>query len=173
MKKAVFLDRDGVINKAIVKNGKPCSPMDLNSVEIIFGVKDSLKALRDADWMTIVVTNQPDVARGKISKKEVEKINTYMKNTLPINEFYTCIHDNNDLCECRKPKPGELTLAAKNNNIDLNCSYMIGDRWKDIEAGKRAGCKTIFINSFYKEKQPTDYTFQAKSLSEAVKIILG
>ena len=99
MKKAVFLDRDGVINKAIVKNGKPCSPMDLNSVEIIFGVKDSLKALRDADWMTIVVTNQPDVARGKISKKEVEKINTYMKNTLPINEFYTCFHDNNDLCE--------------------------------------------------------------------------
>ncbi len=173
MKKAVFLDRDGVINKAIVKNGIPYSPMNLNSVEIIFGVKDSLKALRDADWMTIVVTNQPDVARGKISKKEIEKINTYMKNTLPINEFYTCFHDNNDLCECRKPKPGALTLAAKKNNIDLNCSYMIGDRWKDIEAGKRAGCKTIFINYFYKEKQPTDYTFQVKSLSEAIKIILG
>lgn len=173
MKKAVFLDRDGVINKAIIIDGKPYPPPSLDAVEILSEVKESMEALQNSNWMIFVVTNQPDVARGKISKEEVEKINNHLKNLLPIDELYTCYHDNNDFCDCRKPKPGVLTSVAKNNNIDLNNSYMIGDRWSDIEAGNRAGCKTFFIDYSYKEKKPSNYTFQVKSLKEAVDIILG
>ena len=173
MKKAVFMDRDGVINQSLVKNGKPYPPPNLGTVKILSGVLESLKALRDANWMVIVVTNQPDVARSITSIDEVEKINEYLKYYLPIDEFYTCYHDNEDLCDCRKPMPGSLTSAAKNNNIDLNNSYMVGDRWSDIEAGKRAGCKTFFIDYNYKEKQPLDFTYRVNSLSEAVDIILG
>ena len=173
MKKAVFLDRDGVINKAIVRDGKPYPPPNLEAVEILAEVKVSMEALKASDWMIVVVTNQPDVARGITSKKEVEKINNHLKYYLPIDIFCTCYHDDKDFCDCRKPNPGASTSVAKNNNIDLNNSYMIGDRWSDIEAGNRAGCKTFFINYSYKEKQPSSYTFQVKSLKEAVNIILG
>ena len=173
MKKAVFLDRDGVINKAIIIDGKPYPPPNLDAVEILSEVKESMEALQNSNWMIFVVTNQPDVARGKISKEEVEKINNHLKNLLPIDELYTCYHDNNDFCDCRKPKAGVLTSVAKNNNIDLNNSYMIGDRWSDIEAGNRAGCKTFFIDYSYNEKKPSNYTFHVKSLKQAVDIILG
>ena len=172
MEKAVFLDRDGVINRAIIKNGKPYPPINLDSVEILTGVEKSLIALSALGWKIIVVTNQPDVARGIITKEEVEKINNYMKYLLPITDFYTCYHDDNDFCDCRKPKPSSLTCAAKNYNIDLNKSYMIGDRWRDIEAGNRAGCKTFFIDYSYSEKQPVNYTYRVKSLKEAVDIII-
>ncbi len=172
MNKAVFLDRDGVINKALVKDEKPFSPYNFDALKILPGVKESLKALRDSNWLIIVVTNQPDVSRGKTTKKEVEKINNYLKNTLSIDEIYTCYHDNKDFCDCRKPKPGAFKAAAKNNSIDLNKSFMIGDRWSDIEAGERAGCKTFFIDYSYKEKRPSNFTFKVKSLAEAVDIIL-
>ena len=173
MKKAVFLDRDGVINKAIIKDSKPYPPSNVDAVEILAGVKISMEALQASNWMIIVITNQPDVARGTTSKKEVEKINNHLKNSLPIDLIYTCYHDDKDFCNCRKPKPGALTSVAKNNKIDLNNSYMVGDRWSDIEAGNRAGCKTFFINNYYNEKQPSNYTYQVKSLKEAVDIILG
>jgi D-glycero-D-manno-heptose 1,7-bisphosphate phosphatase len=172
MNKAVFLDRDGVINKALVKDGKPFSPHNFNDLKILPGVKKSLRALRDSNWLIIVITNQPDVARGKITKEEVEKINNFLKNNLSVDEIYTCYHDNNDFCDCRKPQAGALTAAAKNNGIDLNKSFMIGDRWSDIEAGDRAGCKTFFIDYSYKEKRPSNFTFKVKSLAEAVDIIL-
>ena len=172
MNKAVFLDRDGVINKALVKDGKPFTPYNFNDLKILPGVKKSLRALKESNWMIIVITNQPDVARRKITKEEVEKINNYLKNTLLVDEIYTCYHDNNDFCDCRIPQPGALTVAAKNNSIDLNKSFMIGDRWSDIEAGDRAGCKTFFIDYSYKEKRPSNFTFKVKSLAEAVDIIL-
>ena len=172
MNKAVFLDRDGVINKALVKDGKPFSPYNFNDLKILPGVKKSLRALKESNWLIIVVTNQPDVARGKITKEEVEKINNFLKNTLSVDEIYTCYHDNKDFCDCRKPLPGALKVAAKNNSIDLNKSFMIGDRWSDIEAGDSAGCKTFFIDYSYKEKRPSNFTFKVKSLVEAVDIIL-
>ena len=172
MNKAVFLDRDGVINRATVMNGKPYSPVGLNNLEILNGVKESITAMQNANWIVIVVTNQPDVARNKISKDDVEKINDYLKSTLLFNEIYTCYHDNNDFCDCRKPKPGMLLTASKKNNISLKNSYMIGDRWTDIEAGNRAGCTTIFVDYNYKEKRPFNYKYKVKSLKEATDIIL-
>jgi len=172
MKKAVFLDRDGVLNRAFIKNGKPFPPYDFNNLEILEGVKDIIVDLKKSNWLVIVVTNQPDVARNITSKKNVEKINNYLKLILQFDEIYTCYHDNDDFCDCRKPKPGMLVTASKKNNIVLKNSYMVGDRWSDIEAGNKVGCKTIFIDYNYKEKKPVNFNYRVKSINEAAKIIL-
>ncbi len=173
MKRAVFLDRDGVINRACVREGRPYPPAGLAEVEILPGVSQALVALRGAGFLLIVVTNQPDVARGTTPRKAVEEINNYLAAHLAIDEFRVCFHDNSDDCDCRKPLPGALLTAAKIHSIDLGKSYMVGDRWRDIEAGHRAGCKTIFIDYGYAEKQPESVDYRVKSLSEAAQIILG
>ena len=173
MRKAVFLDRDGVLNKAIVKLGKPYPPENLNELEIIRGVKEAVLLLKQHDFLLIVVTNQPDVARGKTSKNAVETLNFRLKKQLNIDEFLTCYHDDQDNCNCRKPKPGLIVSASKNWNIDLSQSYMVGDRWRDIEAGHNAGCQTIFIDYRYCERQPKAYDFTANNLYEASKIIIN
>ena len=173
MRRAVFLDRDGVINRAIVHSGKPYPPANLSEVEILPGVREALESLHDAGYMLIVVTNQPDVARGKIAIDVVEEINHYLIGCLPIDEFRTCYHDSGDNCDCRKPMPGALFSAAQRHYINLKDSYMVGDRWRDTEAGMRAGCKTIFIDYGYDEKRPESYTFKVQSLKEASTIILN
>jgi D-glycero-D-manno-heptose 1,7-bisphosphate phosphatase len=132
-----------------------------------------LAALQAAGFMLIVVTNQPDVARGTTSKATVEEINDYLASNLPIDEFRTCYHDSADGCDCRKPLPGALLAAASQHAIELRQSYMVGDRWRDIEAGHRAGCSTIFIDYGYDEKQPDSTDHRAHSLTEAAHIILG
>jgi len=171
MRRAVFLDRDGVINRAEVRDGKPYPPASLKEMELLPGVPEALHALKDAGFMLIVVTNQPDVARGTTSMAVVEEINNYLAGCLPIDEFRTCYHDSGDGCECRKPLPGALIAAASQHEIDLSLSYMVGDRWRDVEAGQRAGCKTVFIDYGYHEKQPGQVDFRVKSLSEAAQII--
>ena len=173
MRRAVFLDRDGVINRAVVHDGKPYPPANLAEMEILPGVSDAMTALHSVGWLLIVVTNQPDVARGTKSLADVESINHYLQRVLPIYEFRTCYHDSDDSCDCRKPLPGALFAAAKTHNIDLSASYMVGDRWRDIEAGERAGCQTIFIDYGYTEKQPKKVGFRVQSLAEAVTIIIG
>jgi len=173
MRRAVFLDRDGVINRAIVRDGRPYPPASLDDVEILPGVPYALQSLHEAGWMLIVITNQPDVARGLARMADVELINEYLQKRLPIDEFRTCYHDTGDGCTCRKPLPGALLSAANAHGIDLNSSYMIGDRWRDTEAGERAGCKTIFLDYGYNEKRPKRFTHRVRSLAEASYIILG
>lgn len=173
MKRAVFLDRDGVINRAIVRNGTPYPPANLSELEILPGVSEALEKLHAADYLLIVVTNQPDVARGTTKKADVEKINTQLFFQFPLDDIKSCYHDSADGCLCRKPLPGALLEAAKERNIDLTASFMVGDRWRDIEAGKRAGCKTFFVNYNYIEKQPDAPDFIVSSLLEAQKIIIG
>jgi D-glycero-D-manno-heptose 1,7-bisphosphate phosphatase len=172
-RRAVFLDRDGVLNRAIVRDGKPFPPRTINEIEILSGVPEALIELRNAGFMLIVVTNQPDVARGTVSMSVVEGINRHLAGHLPIDEFRTCYHDNDDGCNCRKPLPGSLIAAAEQHGIDLANSFMVGDRWRDIEAGRRAGCKTIFIDYNYNEKRPESVDFCVTSLLEASHIILG
>lgn len=172
LNRAVFLDRDGVINRAIVLNRKPYAQINFKKLKILKGVAGALDALYKTGWLLIVVTNQPDVARGKAKLSEVKLINKYLKEHLPISKFYTCYHDNDDGCECRKPLPGSFLKAKKLQRIDLNKSYMIGDRWSDIEAGNKAGCTTIFIDYNYNERVPKNFDYKVKSLSEAAKIIL-
>jgi len=173
MRRAIFLDRDGVINRAPTRQGTPYPPANLAEMEILPGVPEALVALYNAGFMLIVVTNQPDVARGTTSIKIVEEINNHLLACLPISEFRTCYHDSGDGCDCRKPLPGALFAAAKQHGIDLAKSFMVGDRWRDIEAGRAAGCKTFFIDYGYSEKQPDAVDFRVRSLDEAAKIILG
>ena len=172
-RRAIFLDRDGVINRSVVLNGKPYPPANLEAMEILPGVPSALNALSAAGFLLIVITNQPDVARGKTPKATVEEINQYLASALPIDEFRTCFHDDTAACDCRKPMPGALLAAAKDHGIALEKSFMIGDRWRDIEAGERAGCRTIFIDYGYDEKQPSSMDFSVQTLEEAANIILG
>lgn len=173
MRRAVFLDRDGVINRALVREGKPHPPASLAEMEVLPGVAQALAALRKAGFLLIVVTNQPDVARGTATREVVEKINADLAARLAIDEFRTCFHDSGDGCDCRKPRPGALLAAAKTHGIDLGQSYMVGDRWRDTEAGRRAGCRTIFVDYGYDEKQPESVDYRVRSLPEATQIILG
>ena len=172
MKRAVFLDRDGVLNRAIVRDGKPYPPAHVGELEILPGVAEALAALRAAGFLLIVVTNQPDVARGTTTREAVEEINAALGAALPIDEFRTCFHDSGAGCECRKPKPGALLAAAVLHDIDLSESYMVGDRWRDTEAGQRAGCKTILIDYGYDEKQPEYVDHHVKSLLEATQFMV-
>jgi D-glycero-D-manno-heptose 1,7-bisphosphate phosphatase len=173
MTRAVFLDRDGVINRAIVHAGKPYPPRNVAELEILPGVANALNRLRNAGFKLIVVTNQPDVARGTQTRAAVEEINAALQSCLPIDEFRVCYHDDVDLCACRKPRPGALLQSAEKFNIDLKASFMIGDRWRDIEAGRSAGCNTIFIECHYAETKRIEPDYRACDLSEAAKWILN
>ena len=173
MRRAVFLDRDGVINRSIIREGKPFPPISLDELVILPGVHKALSLLRTAGYLLIVVTNQPDVARGTTSKKSVETLNTSLQGQLPIDAIFPCYHDDSDKCICRKPKPGLLLAAARKFNVNFATSYMVGDRWRDIEAGLAVGCKTFFIDYGYAEKQPELFDFRVSSLREAAIIIIG
>ena len=171
--KAVFLDRDGVINEAVVKESKPYPPDCLEELKLISGVEEALTNLSKKGYKLIVVTNQPDVKRGKTSIDQVNKISDYLQEVLPIDAIYCCFHDDEDNCDCRKPKSGLIEKAYEEFSIISSESYMVGDRWRDVEAGIAAGCRTFFIDYGYDEKQPTDFDFRVQSLLEASKIILG
>ena len=173
-RRAVFLDRDGVINRAIVREGKPYPPSDLAELEILPGVPQALATLKTVGFKLIVVTNQPDVARGTRTRESVEAIHgNLLANGLPIDSFRACYHDDKDACACRKPAPGMLLEAAREENLDLAASFMVGDRWRDIEAGRRAGCATVFIDYQYREPLRSAPDFRVRSLPEAAAWILA
>ena len=171
--RAIFLDRDGVLNRALVRDGLPYPPTELAEVEILPGVLDALLMLKDAGFILITVSNQPDVARGTLERDAAEEINVYLGERLPIDQFIMCYHDSADGCVCRKPNPGMLNAGALEFNIDLSKSYMVGDRWRDVDAGNNAGCKTIFIDYAYAERRPKSYSFIVTSLLEAAQKILS
>ena len=171
MKKAIFLDRDGIINHVKLVEGKPYPPSDLSEFIIMSNIKEFLELSHKNNYLNIIITNQPDVSRGKITASAVEEINSFIKANLKIDDIYTCFHDDKDFCECRKPKPGNIIKAALNYQIDLSNSYMIGDRWRDIESGKNAGCKTIYVDYNYRETKPTAYDFKVNSVKELKGIV--
>jgi D-glycero-D-manno-heptose 1,7-bisphosphate phosphatase len=173
-RRAVFLDRDGVLNRALVRDGKPYPPADLSQLEVLPGVPEALGRLRAAGYRLIVVTNQPDVARGVQTRAAVEAIHSeLLARGLPIDTFHVCYHDDGDGCDCRKPKPGLLLAAAQEDGLDLPSSFLIGDRWRDVEAGKRAGCTTVLIDYRYAEPERSQPHVRVKSLAEAADWILG
>ena len=171
MKKAVFLDRDGVINKAFVKDGLPTSPNSLDELEILPGVKESVLRLKKLNFICLVVTNQPDVSRGKINKNTVIKMNNFLKKKIELDDIFVCYHDDKDNCNCRKPKPGLLLQASKQWDVNLKKSFIIGDRWRDVQAGEKVGCKTIFLDYKYKETKPEKPDFITDTLLNATYII--
>jgi len=171
--RAVFFDRDGVLNKVIIQNGKRYPPANLGEVVIFPNAGSTLFSLEEEGFFLIGITNQPDVARGKQNRKIVESINDFLLCRLPLKEIFVCYHDDVDNCNCRKPKPDLILQAAKKYKINLAQSYMIGDRWKDIVAGKQAGCKTIFIGNEY-DKSPVNLKpdYSVNNISEIIKIII-
>ena len=153
-KRAVFLDRDGVINQASVRDGKPYPPSGVGELKMVAGAAEALRDLKRAGFLLIVVTNQPDIARGTQSRVAVDTIHQALRGTLPLDDFFVCPHDDGDHCDCRKPLPGLLLRAAENYGIDLSHSFMIGDRWRDVDAGASAGCATVLVDYGYREKHP-------------------
>jgi D-glycero-D-manno-heptose 1,7-bisphosphate phosphatase len=170
--RAVFIDRDGVLIRAPKIDNKPQSIKNVNEIRILPKVKFAINILKK-NYKLIVITNQPDVARKKILKSKVKKINNFLLKKLDIDDLYVCYHDTVDNCNCRKPKPGMLYIAKKKWNIDLKKSFLIGDRITDIEAGKVAGCSNFFINHFYNEKKPKkkDCVYVKSFYDAALKII--
>jgi D-glycero-D-manno-heptose 1,7-bisphosphate phosphatase len=171
-RRGVFLDRDGVINRAVVRDGKPYPPAGVSELEILPGVDAACHDLHRASFVLILVTNQPDVSRGNQCRQTVESINAVIVNRLAIDDARVCYHDDADQCECRKPKAGLIVQAAQEWQIDLANSFVIGDRWKDIVAGQTAGCKTIFIDYGYAEPPPQSFDLKTDSLRKAADWIL-
>jgi D-glycero-D-manno-heptose 1,7-bisphosphate phosphatase len=172
VRRAVFLDRDGVLNRAPVQDGRPRSPLSVDEVEILPGVLEACEKLRRHGFSLILVTNQPNVARGIQARESIEAIHAFLRNSIRLDDIRICYHDDRDGCDCRKPKPGMLLASAQDLHIDLSRSFIIGDRWRDIEAGRRAGCRTVLIDYGYAEPRPSGMDFATQSLSSAVEWIL-
>ena len=173
MNRAVFLDRDGVINRAVVRDGRPYPPPSVDDVEILPGVAESIRTLHGRGFKVIVVTNQPDVATGAQRREAVEAIHNRLRRCLLLDDIKVCYHTDADRCACRKPKPGMLLEAANDWSIVLKRSFLVGDRWRDIEAGKAVGCRTFYVDYGYKEKRPENPDVTVKSLEEAARLIVA
>ena len=168
---AVFLDRDGVLNEVDVCDGTPHPPAGVEQLSLLPGVVEACYRLRQLGFVLIVVTNQPDIARGKQTRDEVDRMHDALRVRLPLDDIVVCAHDDVDDCPCRKPRPGMILDAATRLDLDLADSVCIGDRWRDVEAGKRAGVMTIFVDRGYGERRPADADAIVGSLPAAVEII--
>jgi D-sedoheptulose 7-phosphate isomerase len=174
LRAAVFLDRDGVINRPVVRDGKPFPPSGVKELELLPEVASSLLDLKAHGFALFVITNQPDVARGTASREQVEGIHLMLASSLPLDDIFVCYHDDADYCACRKPKPGLLLEAQRRHNIDLSRSFVVGDRWRDIDAGHNAGCKAVLIDYGYRERRPAQPPeASVRSLREAADWIIS
>jgi D-glycero-D-manno-heptose 1,7-bisphosphate phosphatase len=172
--RAVFLDRDGVINRPILRNRKPYPPQRLDEFVLLPAVSSAISDLKSAGYMVIVVTNQPDVARGTQSRETVERMHDRLRAELPLDDIMVCWHDDVEDCDCRKPRPGLMLSAGRKYGIDMAASFMVGDRWRDVDAGSAAGCCSLLIDYGYNERAPdTEPAVRTRSLREAVDWILG
>jgi D-glycero-D-manno-heptose 1,7-bisphosphate phosphatase len=174
LRRAVFLDRDGVINRALERESKPFPPTSLKEFEVLPEVPAACAKLKQAGFLLVLVTNQPDVGRGTLKQETVEMIHAEMCRRLPIDRVEVCYHpgQGKSECDCRKPKPGMLLRAARELGIDLARSWMVGDRWRDIDCGHAAGCRTIFIDRGYAEELRQKPHFSAGNLARAAEIIV-
>ncbi len=174
MNRAVFLDRDGVLNRALLREGSQASPRSLDEFELTPGAAGILRRLKAAGFLLICVTNQPELARGDLAPEALETMNAVLRRELPLDDLFVCPHDDAANCDCRKPKPGLVVRAAAKHDVDLGASFVIGDRWRDVEAGARAGCRTVFLDGGYDDRRPSvapDAT--VRSLEEAASWVLS
>jgi len=173
MNRAVFLDRDGVLTRAILRQGKAYAPVTPSEMEIDSDAPAALARLKAAGFLLIAVTNQPDVARGITRLADVHAMHAVLRAALPLDAVFACFHDDSDACPCRKPRPGMLLQGAAAHAIDLAQSFMVGDRWRDVDAGAAAGCRTIWIDRRYDERAPAHPPHaRVDSLRAAVEWIL-
>ncbi|MCU1459791.1 MAG: histidinol-phosphate phosphatase family protein [Actinomycetia bacterium] len=170
--RAAFLDRDGVLIRTDVRGGRPHPVATVAELELLPGVVEACGILRGAGLRLLCVTNQPDIARGVTTGAAVDEQNEWLASTLRLDAVLVCPHDDADACSCRKPLPGLLVRGAEQFGIDLGRSVMVGDRWRDIEAGRAAGCHTVFIDNRYDERQPVSPDLTVRSLLEATPWML-
>ncbi|MBO0728396.1 MAG: HAD family hydrolase [Acidimicrobiaceae bacterium] len=168
---AVFLDRDGVLNQAIVRDGRPFAPRSLSELTVLPEAPPACRSLRNEGFLIIVVTNQPELSRGSLDAGTLEALHAALGRRVALDGIYVCPHDDRQRCACRKPAPGLLLQAAAENDIDLGRSFLVGDRWRDIEAGQRAGCRTIFIDRGYLERRSVGADAEVSDLAEAAERI--
>ncbi|MFQ5954947.1 MAG: D-glycero-alpha-D-manno-heptose-1,7-bisphosphate 7-phosphatase [Kiloniellales bacterium] len=173
MKPAVFLDRDGVLVRSLLRDGKPSAPRSLAEFEILPEAPDALGALKEAGFLLIVVTNQPDVGNGLIERTTVEAMHDRLGRALPLDGVKVCYHRPSEGCDCRKPRPGMLRQAARELAIDMASSYMVGDRWSDMVVGHSQGCCTVFIDRRQDQPLPVLADVTVGSLAEAAQAILA
>ena len=171
-KKAVFIDRDGVLVKSIIKKGKGYAPTNLKNFKIYKDSSKCVKILNSLGFKTIVVTNQPDIEKKIISNKTLRKMHAILKKKIKVSKIFYCPHSAKTKCDCRKPKVGMLNKASKIYNINFKKSYMIGDRSIDIDCGNKLGCKSIFIDRNYLEKKPYSQIVSVKNIKEATNFII-
>jgi len=171
--KAIFLDRDGVLVIPEFRDGRSFAPTRLEAYKFYPGAFEALSRLRTAGYKLVVVTNQPDVGKGLIPRDVADEMHDRLSKAMPIDLIKACFHSQAANCDCRKPKPGMLLEAARELQIDLMQSYMIGDRASDVEAGEAVGCSTVFIDLDYLERRPASPTFTVRSIAEAADRILG
>lgn len=170
-RRALFLDRDGVINKAYVRQGKPYPPANLGEFFFLEGVKEALVFSKKMGFLNIIVTNQPDVATGKQSLNHLNEIHNFINKELTIDDIFVCLHSDFEGCSCRKPLPGMIFSAQQKWQIDLPRSFLVGDRWRDMGAAQAAGCVGLFIDYGYEEQQPEFPYTAVGSLKKAVQKI--
>jgi len=168
----VFLDRDGTLNRAFMDNGVSVPPRTEAELEILPGVQAALTDLRSAGFVLIVVTNQPDVARGTMTYATAQRINELFRDRVAVDALLACFHDDGDDCACRKPRPGMLLEGAQQLGVDLAASFVVGDRWRDTEAGRRAGCTSIQIRSSELSPPGVRPDFWVTDVGEAAEIVL-
>lgn len=172
LNRVVFLDRDGVINAAVIRNGRPHPPASVAETRILADARPALALLKAAGYRLAVITNQPDVARGTQTREAVEAINALLAVELPLDHFEVCYHDDADNCDCRKPKSGLIHYAAMAMGVEARGGFVVGDRWRDIEAGRGADCWTVWIDRGYTERPPNGYDCRVDSLLMAARWIL-
>lgn len=173
LRRAVFLDRDGVINRCEVRGGKPYAPRNLSDFRLLPGVAGAVRDLKDAGLLVIAVTNQPDIGNGLVDVAVVEAMHDKLRRGVPLDEIMMCPHRQDAGCRCRKPRPGMLVEAAQKWRIDLDRSYIVGDRWSDVVAGQAVGCYTIFIDRGYQETRRARPDGYAASLAAAARLVLS
>lgn len=176
-RRAVFLDRDGTLNRQIIREGKPYPPKNLDQFALFPRVPDACARLAQAGYVLVVATNQPDVGRGTQSKAMVEAMHARLREWVPqIEHIEVCYAPGLDKTgppdRRRKPEPGMLLDAALALDLDLSRSWMVGDRWRDIDCGRRAGCRTVFIDFGYAEELQESPDFVVGSFAEAADVIL-
>jgi D-glycero-D-manno-heptose 1,7-bisphosphate phosphatase len=170
-RRAVFLDRDGVLNRVVLRDGRPASPRSLEEVVLEAGAARAAVTLREAGFLLFVVTNQPDLARGLLTPAVHDSIVERVREVVAPDDLMVCPHDDRHDCACRKPRPGMLVGLAERWSVDLASSYMVGDSWKDMEAGRAAGCRVILIRADYNRGVAADHT--VASLAEATEVIIN
>ena len=175
LRPAVFLDRDGTLNVQTVRDGMPYAPTRLEDFWLYEGVPAACRALKEAGFLLVVATNQPDVGRGEVAQAVIEAMHTRLRELVPEIDRIEVSYDpgRGEAAPRRKPEPGMLLDAAKALGIDLPASWMVGDRWKDVDSGKRAGVRTIFIDYGYEDEHDSSPDHTVRTFAEAVAVILG